>query len=422
MRGHYKNSRRRGVAIVYIVCIMTVMLGFCSLAVDLGRVQTGKTELRRAADAAARAAIANLYTSTGPTAAAISMAANDKVDGKTVTLTAGNISVGVWTAAHGSTPGSFSTSGTANNTTSYNAVQVTCSQQIPLLFGVAVGASNCTVNTVSTAALVSVTTPVTDYVAAHGNPWLAGEPSGTKASVADNNYTSNGASKAHPWNQDIANPTKVDTSSTTYSDSTKVTSSDYASGEPWGSPVAVSVTPGAVIQISVPDDSNNMATNSGFLDNTGNGINSHADGAGSGNYSNDAANPNLMQGSTTTSGSEKGIANIITPLNSMLAVFTDTVVDSNGNPTSGIPSTEGAAPPGKDFSTQAARDYITIEPQLRQPIYVGDGQTSSGSQQTIIVPAGATQMYLGTMDGHEWSNNQGGFNATITEFNIEIVH
>jgi hypothetical protein len=25
------------------------------------------------------------------------------------------------------------------------------------------------------------------------------------------------------------------------------------------------------------------------------------------------------------------------------------------------------------------------------------------------------------MDGHEWSNNVGGFNATITEFHIELV-
>ena len=54
MRGYRNDSRRRGVAIIYIIVVLIVMLGFCSFAVDLGRVQTAKTELRRAADAAAQ--------------------------------------------------------------------------------------------------------------------------------------------------------------------------------------------------------------------------------------------------------------------------------------------------------------------------------------------------------------------------------
>ena len=54
MRGYRNNSRRHGVAIFYVIVVLIVMLGFCSFAVDLGRVQTAKTELRRAADAAAR--------------------------------------------------------------------------------------------------------------------------------------------------------------------------------------------------------------------------------------------------------------------------------------------------------------------------------------------------------------------------------
>ena len=41
-------SRRSGVAIIYVVISLVAMLAFCSLAVDLGRVQTSKTELRRA--------------------------------------------------------------------------------------------------------------------------------------------------------------------------------------------------------------------------------------------------------------------------------------------------------------------------------------------------------------------------------------
>lgn len=417
MRGYQKNKRRRGVAVVYVVVVLGVMLGFCSLAVDLGRVQTGKTELRRAADSAARAAIANLYTNTGPTAAAISMAAANKCDGTAVTLTGANIQVGIWN----SSTKTFSTNGSANNTTTYSAVQVTTSQNIPLLFGMVIGRSTCTVNATSTAALVSVTAPLTDYVSAHGNPWLAGAPAGTLGSVPDDDYTNNGASKTHPWKNDVANPTQVAAavssagssgSYTPTTDSTKLASSDYQSGEPWASPVAVAISPGAVIQITVPENSSNMGNNSGFL--TGGSGAYYANGSNNGSYaiySDDAANPNLAQGTTTTSGSENGISNIETPLNSLVGVFTD----------GGIPSTEGAAPAGKDFSTQTERDYTSLQPELRQSFYVGDGTNSNNQQQTIIAPNNATTLYLGTMDGHEWSNNTGGYNATITEFNIELV-
>jgi Flp pilus assembly protein TadG len=408
-------SRRRGVAIVYVVCIMAVMLGFCSLAVDFGRVQTAKTELRRAADAAARAAVVSYATTGNSTTAAnagSTMAANDKVDGQTANIPTSNIEIGTWDKTKGSSSAFTSGTPNPNNTTTYTAVQVTASQTVPLLFGIIIGKSSCTVHATSTAALVAVSAPATSYVSAHGNPWLAGEPTGTLASVPDDNYTNNGSSKDHPWKYDIANPSKVATSSTVYTDGSKVSSTDYSSGEPWGSPSVVNVTAGTILQVSVPQDSNNQATNSGFL--SGGSVSYYADGSNNGSYaiySNDAANPSLNQGSVTTSGSELGISNIAAPLNSMLGVFTD----------GGVPSTEGAAPAGKDFSTQTERDYASIEPQLRQMIYVGTGQTSNGQQQTIIVPNGATKLYLGTMDGHEWSNNQGGYNATITQFNIELV-
>ena len=50
---------------------------------------------------------------------------------------------------------------------------------------------------------------------------------------------------------------------------------------------------------------------------------------------------------------------------------------------------------------------------LKQTFYVGDGLTSGGVQQGRIVPAGATRLYLGTMDGYEWSNNSGAFTARV---------
>jgi Flp pilus assembly protein TadG len=418
-----RRSRRRGIAVIYVSFALIVMLGFCSLAVDLGRVQTAKTELRRAVDAAARAGAAFLPQGTDAVQnAAIGIASKNKVDNLFLTLNTSNVQVGIWNKS----TRTFSTSGSADNVTTFNAVQVTGlrtkanGNPIPLVFGSILGARTCDVKATAVAALISVQAPQSVYVSAHGNPWLAGEPAGTLGSVPDDEYHNPKANNDHPWKYDIANPADADTSSTTYTDSSKVESTDYSTGEPYGSPAEfkLTVTPGSVIQVSIPLDSSNVATNSGYLSSPGSGITYSADGSSDGSvaiFSDDAANPSLPQGSVTTSGSEHGISNIATPINSVVGVFLNT---SGGQ----VPDDQGTPPPGLDFATQTERDYTSLEPDLRQSFYVGNGQTSSGVQQTIVVPANATTLFLGTMDGHEWSNNQGGYHATITQFQIELVH
>ena len=77
--------RRRGSTLIYTVVAMTALLGFCSLAVDFGRVELDKTSLQVAADAACRAACCKL--SGGVTAAqnaAIHTAAQNSVEGNPV--------------------------------------------------------------------------------------------------------------------------------------------------------------------------------------------------------------------------------------------------------------------------------------------------------------------------------------------------
>jgi hypothetical protein len=44
---------------------------------------------------------------------------------------------------------------------------------------------------------------------------------------------------------------------------------------------------------------------------------------------------------------------------------------------------------------------------------MGDGLTSGGLTQSVVVPAGATRLFLGTMDVFGWSNNTGEFQVTI---------
>jgi hypothetical protein len=99
---------------------------------------------------------------------------------------------------------------------------------------------------------------------------------------------------------------------------------------------------------------------------------------------------------------EAGKSGLTAPVSSLLGLFLD---DHSGtaNP-----------PPVLDFSIQGATDYSSLSPQLYQPFFIGDGLTASGAQQQISVPPGATRFYLGVMDGYEFSNNIGAFNATVT--------
>ncbi len=449
-------SRRSGVAIIYVVISLVAMLAFCSLAVDLGRVQTSKTELRRAVDAAARASAAFLPQGLSATQTeAIALAAANNVNGSALTLTNSNIQWGVWNKSTGVFTSSASATPNPNNSTTFEAVQVQVPAdqvKIPLLFGSIIGMANCTVTATSVAALVAEPSSTTRYIAAHSDPWLAGEPTGTKASVPDPNYDNPSSNNDHPWKYDAANPTAVATAEATYAgggsytlptDSSKVTSTDYSTGEPYASPpeIILTVAPGSIVEVSIPLNSSNINNVYGYLDGSSGGYEANGNFSGSDTYTEDDAansttsggnaNPGnttgtLAQGSTSTSGlsnTEHGISNILTPFGSTVGVFLDQNgatygADSSQETTeSGAPST----PTGLNFGTQSAQNYLQIEPQLNQAFYVGSGQTSSNVQQMIVVPPNAYALFLGTMDGHEYSNNTGGFNATVTQYEVEIV-
>ena len=106
---------------------------------------------------------------------------------------------------------------------------------------------------------------------------------------------------------------------------------------------------------------------------------------------------------THYNGAENGISDIAVGIDSLLGVFL------GPNQPNLMP-----APSALDFSTQAARDYLTLAPGLQQVFFMGDGLTSGGDAQSIVVPAGATRLFLGTMDGYSWNNNNGEFEVTFT--------
>jgi len=82
--------------IYYLVCI-PLLLAVASFAVDFGRVELAKTEMRGAVDAAARAACAYIPTDLASArSAAIAAASSNTVDGVPLELRSQDIEFGLW--------------------------------------------------------------------------------------------------------------------------------------------------------------------------------------------------------------------------------------------------------------------------------------------------------------------------------------
>ena len=100
-------------------------------------------------------------------------------------------------------------------------------------------------------------------------------------------------------------------------------------------------------------------------------------------------------------GAEHGIADAIAPMNALMGVF---LSDERPNRSKPPPSLDYRVDPG---------DIRSSSPQLKQVFFIGDGKTSSGTLRRYLVPAKATRLYLGVMDGYEWNNNSGSFTVTV---------
>lgn len=91
---------RRGVTTVYAAVVLVALCGLVSFGVDLGRAQLAKTELRGAADAAARAAMnGSMKKRKDIRKRAIDTAAANTCDGTPVALTKEDVELGTWNAS-----------------------------------------------------------------------------------------------------------------------------------------------------------------------------------------------------------------------------------------------------------------------------------------------------------------------------------
>jgi hypothetical protein len=104
-------------------------------------------------------------------------------------------------------------------------------------------------------------------------------------------------------------------------------------------------------------------------------------------------------------GAENGISGVTAQLSALMGVFLND-----------DPPALAAAPDALTFSGAGGMDFLTLAPALRQVFFIGDGRANGvgGATQRFIVPAGATRLFLGTMDGFEWNNNGGALNVTVS--------
>ena len=184
----------------YVVVCISVGLAIASIAVDYGRVQIAKTQLRIAADAAARAAATQLGTSIGTVqSTAITYAAANYCDGQTVTISNNDIEFIDWNP---NTRVATVLTGSARNYA--NAVRVTCSREgnngVPLTFAWMAGKYFCNAHGVATAGIIPPGYGLVglDFITLKGNSsasyWSSsGSIGGAAGNIASNgNITSTG--------------------------------------------------------------------------------------------------------------------------------------------------------------------------------------------------------------------------------------
>jgi Flp pilus assembly protein TadG len=189
----FTGKRRRGFSLIWGAVVMIAFSAICSLAVDVGHVQLAKTELVRSADAAARAAAAQLYTGTANAqATAISVAAQNLVDGTPLTLLPADIQCG----RYDSTTGAFDTASSSPNAVRISARRIAArSTAIPLTWGKVVGMATCDVQTT----VMAYTEPTIPYglvgmtgVSTHNNLFAASYNSSVTSNPSTTVYYSNG--------------------------------------------------------------------------------------------------------------------------------------------------------------------------------------------------------------------------------------
>lgn len=352
LRGSPNFSRRQGQICIYAVISMTALLAIASLAVDWGYVQCTKAEMQRTADATARGYVA-LYVQYGSTTATT----------YGPYLHDPNWGLNPIDARSGVRPTVTTTWGYWN--TSSNEFVVGSNAAYPTAVRTVVTRRAANDN--------SLTMPIARMFG-----WQQTDLTCRATAVLVQREQSQPANVPATSDLWLAGMPPGSTASASHSGTLWDTTSNAAPFQA----TSIPVTPGTYLEFDY--------------------VSGHA-----------SHDPNVTtvppDGNTSyilphDQGAENGIANITAPINSLIGLFL-----------SGDAPNTAAAPAARDYSTAASRDLSAYDDiRLKQPFFIGDGVTATGRRQRFLVPAGCTRLFLGTMDGYQWHNNNGNINCNVT--------
>jgi Flp pilus assembly protein TadG len=346
------GRRPRGMALIWTSLVLVLMLVISLMAVDYGRAQLAKAELRRAADSAARAGAAELLLDPDDAIdVAKEYAAKHRADGRTVNLLNSDIEVGTWDSKTRVFTRATSNSARMNA----DAIRVVAQLRADRGTHIPAGLARLTKKggfdvSAESIALRIEPIAVDQNVLATANPFLAGMPPGTLASP---NNPHNSPDFAGTKNNPRQSPETV----------------------------GMRIIPGSVLQFDGIDGVMRHDPNLAYYQPDG----------------------QLNSIGRNTNGPEHGISDIKGPINALVGVF---LTDDQPNMT--------PAPETLDFSSPGSRDFRELRPKLKQVFFIGDGKDSRGVRQDFIVPQGATRLYLASWDFYEWNNNAGYRNVRIS--------
>lgn len=443
-----KRTQRRGSVMVYSIIAVTGLVAVGSLALDYGRVQVARAELQDAADAAARHAVTVVRNELSGQVAAFHHANQslneNRVDGQQIRFALGqDVRVGRWDPqTEVFTPTNFADEA--------NAVEVVLNQPVgsngrPLSLLPLLGRDQVTVRA---RAIARIEFDEDVVLNANGGGNGNGNNNGNNGNHNGQTNGSNGSNGNHgQGNNGNGNNNRdedrIEVPDGTYRYWVPATSNPWLAGMPAGT-VANANNPSRnpdFAGVNFKDDGKRIKRNKGTNGEGSQGTAGTAESnyAAWGDYAPKKASPieagtlRVRPGQTITfdalnggannsnsqvrfsadgntgwvidnfGGNENGMSNIRSPINAVIAVFiSDGRPDQNGT----------ATPSVLDFSTASSRDFQTLRPQRNQIFFIGDGRRDNGEIQHFVVPEGATRLFIGTMDGWEWSNNVGGFEVT----------
>lgn len=346
---------------IYATMLVLLFSFLCVLAIDVGRVQVAKAELQTAADAAARYAARGVVSSSTPETTArqhaLAAVADAKVDGASISTGDITTTIGRWNEV------TRAFTATSSNP---NAVQVTLTCQFgdgngrPRLFARGLVGST---TTITASAVATAETGSMQYEPpAAGNLWLSAQPSGT----VNRNFRDDAP---HVWDQ------------------------AGGDGNTKQSPLR--------IELSSLNVSAGSALSFEGVSGTATYVNSDTAYGADGKSSFIVALGQTYP-PTVPTNHYNGLSNVRAPIGAIMAVFL-----------SDDPPNSGSTPPSLDFNSPSQRDYATLSPQLKQVFFIGDGKRDNGEVQRIVVPEGATRVYMGMMDAWQWNDNLGNFKFNV---------